>query len=85
MSVRVARCAKFAPYVVTALVVLAAILDQTPVRKPRYAGACVGFVGGGQSVGGISIDATGTLKNADLGALDELRKVRARALAALVQ
>jgi hypothetical protein len=59
-----------------AFVVGTTLLGEVPLGRQPEAGGCFRT----QAVGGISVDAAGVLKNAEIDGLNELREIRLRAL-----
>jgi hypothetical protein len=78
MGNRLSFLARCAPYAMTTLVVVNALLFDTPLAPKLESGGC--FAGGSQGVGGISIDPSGTLSNAVQGDAKKLHDLRAQAL-----
>ena len=78
MTNRLRKLLVLAPYAVTGLIVLNALLVDSPVAPMRQSGGCL--LGGGQGVGGIAIDPSGTLTNAVLGDTKKLHDLRAQVL-----
>jgi hypothetical protein len=75
---RLPKLLVLAPYAVMGLVVVNALLVDSPVAPKRQSGGC--FLGGSQGVGGIAIDPSGTLSNAVQGDTKQLHDLRAQAL-----
>src|ERR1700676_4674398 len=78
MANRLRKFLVLVPYAVMWLVVVNALLVESPVAPMRQSGGCL--LGGGQGVGGIAIDPRGTLTNAVQGDTKQLHDLRAQAL-----